>query len=759
MADELYSLLHQILNGVIGIAGGANWQTFGPESVQVAQTVTAGVTVFDPGGGIIPMADITPGTYTVDRIRTAAVVHVIPSTASSKADGSVFASYNFSVADGWLIGDLAIFTFSGIILNIGGVLTDLPPIQFWTRVSDEPDIDAQVTAINVNQGNPSGDHLISTTLKLGNDTASVAARFATILSNLGSPFSNTIQGNVDTALYKMLGDMATYFSVGGAAFSQTINPGSAARTSLDLAIKDLSDILAGAGITTYPSSATPANGVSIAQVISKIYQVMVIGFTALGGLTSDVIGVEWNQSTDSWRHIDESGNTIFPTAASFNSHPVWGGMRRCTMAPSGVVNHYGSNPRGDGLNLTGSDGRVMVEIPAFYIKSTSPSANVYRWWITSAVRPGYVLHPAFVQRGGVPQNYIYIGAYDADFFYNGANAAYNAANEQLYSRTGKQPYTGSSDCLFQVSFVNGAYEPNVGDVLSTPNGSGFIVAAYLKTSGAWSGTAAGILWVEKPGVAACGWLNNDLITNTTHSNTLGNTSGAPAGRNVTESSARTLAGNIGGQWGIMNVWSLSAIQLLFYTEYANANSQTLVGRGIVDKGVGTGYNGEVSGFNSADSNIAINGTGTGTGVDGLTPIVYRGIENLWGNIYQFVDGYDALDAAYHIINRNGLGTFANPMALGSYETSVAVPIQLNGYISNIVYEDLLAFLFIASAVAGSSSTYLDDYWYGHTAGSDNILLAGGDWGYGDGAGVACRNSTDDAGGTYRGIGARVEFIG
>jgi hypothetical protein len=209
----------------------------------------------------------------------------------------------------------------------------------------------------------------------------------------------------------------------------------------------------------------------------------------------------------------------------------------------------------------------------------------------------------------------------------------------------------------------------------------------------------------------------------------------------------------------MNIWSLTAIQLLFYTEYAGANSQTLVGRGIVDKAGGTGFNGEISGFNSSNTNIAVNGTGSGTGVDGLTPIVYRGIENLWGNIWQFIDGYIAVDAAYQIIKRNGTGVFATPMALGDYEASVAAPILVNGYYSNIVYEPLLAYLFLASAVAGLSTNYLYDQWYSHVAAQTNILFAGGDWVVGAVAGVGCRYSNGVAADAYANFGARAEFIG
>lgn len=478
-----------------------------------------------------------------------------------------------------------------------------------------------------------------------------------------------------------------------------------------------------------------------------------------------IIGVEWSQINDRWRRIDEYGNIIRPTPTDFNQHPIWGGMRRCTLAAAGTVNHYGANPRGDGLNLTGADGRVMVEIPRFYVKSERLSANIYCWWISPSARPGFVVHPAFVQRGGTERARIYVGAYDADFEYDGADAAYNAANEKLHSRTGRQPYSGNSDCIWSIPIDDLANEPNIGDQVSTPTEGGFFIVDYLKTAGAWGGGGPGdtaIIWLRKPGDATCGMVVAEVLTNNTQVNVIGNTTAGPTGRSVTITHARTLSGNIGAGWGLFNIWSLSAVQLLFYTEFAGADSQTLVGKGIVDKASGTGFNGEVSGFDTIDTNIGVNGTGAGTGTNGLTPIAYRGIENLWGNIWQFIDGYEAVDAEYRIIDRDGSGTFANPIAGGNYEASLAVPLAdagNDGYISNIVYEDLLQYVFLAGAVAGSSSTYLYDYWYSHRTGQTNILLAGGLWSDALTAGVGRRYSTDVAALAARFLGARLEFIG
>lgn len=384
-----------------------------------------------------------------------------------------------------------------------------------------------------------------------------------------------------------------------------------------------------------------------------------------GGASTPMIGVEWNQAIDTWRRIDEFGISItsLPLASSdpyFNSHPIWGAIKRCTLADNGTVNNYGTNPRGDGLTKDGSDGQVMVQIPKCWSKVANPSANVYQWWFSTFAATGFSVDPAFLQRGGTERDYIYVGAYEA---------------------------------------------------------------------------------------------NNDGGA----PNKLRSITGAAVDNNKTISTFRINAEARGSvRWGITGIHTLSLLRRLFYVEYAGADSQSLIGRGRVDAASGL-----VTGADSADTNVGVNGTGTGTGVDGLTPIVWRGIENLWSNYYQFIDGYEARDAPsnYRIIKRDGNGTFRNPMQAGDYEASIAAPIVADGYQSNILYEDnQMKLLMIPNAVAGASTSYLYDQFYAHDAGKCNILLFGGCWADADEAGVAFLHSLNVAANVYTYISGRLEFV-
>jgi hypothetical protein len=211
-----------------------------------------------------------------------------------------------------------------------------------------------------------------------------------------------------------------------------------------------------------------------------------------------------------------------------------------------------------------------------------------------------------------------------------------------------------------------------------------------------------------------------------------------------------------GNAGCESFWGYCADQLLMYIEYGTFDIQTALGKGIVDLSSGEGFAGMLTGADNIDSRLAENGTGTGDGVDGQTPVCWRGIENPYGNTWKFIIGANIdLNGDFRVIRRDGLGTLAGTLAAGSYESGSGVA-TTSGYISGLLRGDLEEFAFLPSAAGGSDSTYLCDYWYAPT-GSGRILLAGGLWRGGLAAGPGCRYANDTVSFSSRDGGARVEF--
>jgi hypothetical protein len=106
------------------------------------------------------------------------------------------------------------------------------------------------------------------------DLAAMLGTMATYFKAAGAAYSATIGGGAEVDVESSLTALAAYFNAASAALSVVSQPGVAARTNLNDITQDLADILAGAGITNFPASAIPGNGVSIAQVVSKIYDLV-----------------------------------------------------------------------------------------------------------------------------------------------------------------------------------------------------------------------------------------------------------------------------------------------------------------------------------------------------------------------------------------------------------------------------------------------------------------------------------------------------
>ena len=226
------------------------------------------------------------------------------------------------------------------------------------------------------------------------------------------------------------------------------------------------------------------------------------------------------------------------------------------------------------------------------------------------------------------------------------------------------------------------------------------------------------------------------------------------------SDAETYANNITGtiRSGCENVWNNCATQLLMYIEFGTLDIQTALGKGVVDLDSGTGFAGKNTGADSIDSRLAENGTGTGSGTNGQTPICWRGKENPYGNTYKFNIGANFyLDGSVRLLKRDGTGTPAATLAAGSYDT-VTGPIALtDGYISATLQDDVSNIAFLPESVeGGGSGYYLCDRYYAVSA-NGNILLAGGAWYDGLCAGPGCRAAGGAPSGSGRILSARLEF--
>jgi Carbohydrate binding domain. len=103
-------------------------------------------------------------------------------------------------------------------------------------------------------------------------------------------------------------------------------------------------------------------------------------------------------------------------------------------------------------------------------------------------------------------------------------------------------------------------------------------------------------------------------------------------RSQTRATFRTEAEARGTGWHVLSYLELAAVQTLLVCEYQDYNSQRAIGNG---SDAGTTY-GVTTGQSDGDGNHSVNSTDNGSfGADYMS---YRGIENLNGRAWQFVDG-------------------------------------------------------------------------------------------------------------------------
>lgn len=203
-------------------------------------------------------------------------------------------------------------------------------------------------------------------------------------------------------------------------------------------------------------------------------------------------------------------------------------------------------------------------------------------------------------------------------------------------------------------------------------------------------------------------------------------------QNLTRANARALAHNRGTGWEIQTAASASASQMLMLVEYASFNMQEKIGVGVTSK-VDDGAT-SMTEITGATTNLG-NASGAVMNANNFNVVTYRGEENLWGNIWTFVDGMN--------INTKGIHklyvadhAFADSVLDGAYKDTGITLAKANGYVSAFGYNEAFDWLFVTSEVLGNSSLPVGDYfWQNHTYNAVMIALLGARWDDGAGAGA------------------------
>lgn len=197
--------------------------------------------------------------------------------------------------------------------------------------------------------------------------------------------------------------------------------------------------------------------------------------------------------------------------------------------------------------------------------------------------------------------------------------------------------------------------------------------------------------------------------------------------NITRAAARNKTKSDCGKYHLYDFATYCAIIWLYLIEFANWNCQSKIGQGYTNSN-------NSSAIRSGGTDSMTYHTGRASGTDGKTAVQYRWIENLWGNVHQFVDGFNVNGAkAYYCTDPS---KYADDTATG-YTNIGTLP--SDGYIKDLTVTD--NGLLIPKTTGGSDTTYIPDCMW--SSSGWRVLLVSGDWDDGTNAGLLCF-STDIA---------------
>lgn len=224
---------------------------------------------------------------------------------------------------------------------------------------------------------------------------------------------------------------------------------------------------------------------------------------------------------------------------------------------------------------------------------------------------------------------------------------------------------------------------------------------------------------------------------------------------------RSIAANRGSGWRQQDFYLVSAIQLLYLVEYASFYSQSVIGPGRTQLTGGTwakGSNIKEGGNSNGDGNatnaVAYSGDADDAGAEAAY-MTYRGVENFFGNIWGWVDGFNINGNIPYVSNTDtdfADNTGANYTRLEDTSGSGITLHNADGYQTTL---EQTKSGFLPSAVGGDSNTYITDNYYQNT--DWRVAMFGGHATNGDNAGFFDWNLNSTVFDDYIRFGARLAY--
>jgi len=229
--------------------------------------------------------------------------------------------------------------------------------------------------------------------------------------------------------------------------------------------------------------------------------------------------------------------------------------------------------------------------------------------------------------------------------------------------------------------------------------------------------------------------------------------------NKTLDSFRTDAQARGTGWQLQNYWALNALQVLYAVEYANFDSQTTIGKGITEV---------TTSVNTGQTISLGNASGMASGTNGQVAISYRGVENIFGNTWSWLDGANireftttvgpAITTTQVWLSTQGFDSnlFASPYN-NILEIQITPTFDGIKYVSQITPNHFLAAN--SGSFQGSTASHLYDGYINLADNNIRHIRHGGMWSDGLNAGIFSFNiNAEGANESFNDTGARLQIL-
>lgn len=210
---------------------------------------------------------------------------------------------------------------------------------------------------------------------------------------------------------------------------------------------------------------------------------------------------------------------------------------------------------------------------------------------------------------------------------------------------------------------------------------------------------------------------------------------------LTRADFRTRARNMAPGFQLYDFAAWCAVGLLYRVEYADWGSQEKIGPGIVN---------DTSAHKTGETDAMVYHTGRANSGDNAA-VQYRGIENPWGNVDEFIDGIN--------FNSNSVYICTDPTKYSddttANYTAAGVTINSIGWTKGLGLSTNFPWAYLPDESGGSQTTYIPDYMSSNTRW--RVLMVSGYYGNDSYAGLFCFYADYPSSDSNGIIGTRLQF--